>query len=487
LEKNRNIFWAAFVVVLFIILNAVLTAHEFYFFNLVPVILFIIFLAFFRLDILFFIIVFFVPLSIQLDQLDPHLAFDLSIPTEPLIIGSMLLFFLKVLHEHRFDKFVMLHPVTIAICFNLFWILLTSFFSSIPLVSFKFFMMRTWFAVVFFFIATQIFKKNENIIRFYWLYIIPLIIVVFYTIYNHAGHGFTQVTSHTMMKPFFNDHTSYGAILAMYIPILGGLIWLNAKKSVLTSICCWGILIVFTIAVLLSYTRAAWISIGIALLVMAVIILKIRFTTILAISAIFILLVSSYQTEIRHRLEQNRTPSSKDFIDHAKSISNIRNDPSNLERLNRWSCALRMFRERPVWGFGPGTYQFKYGAFQLSYEKTRISTNFGTAGNAHSEYLGPLAESGLLGSLSFIFIIVFTVIAAVRVYNTSDDKKVRTIALISLMSLVTYWVHATLNNFLDTDKASAPYWGFIAIIVALDINTRIKIREGRRNDVPDSR
>jgi hypothetical protein len=26
-----------------------------------------------------------------------------------------------------------------------------------------------------------------------------------------------------------------------------------------------------------------------------------------------------------------------------------------------------------------------------------------------------------------------------------------------------------MNNFLDTDKASVPFWGFIAIIVCLDV------------------
>jgi len=344
--------------------------------------------------------------------------------------------------------------------------------------------MRTWFAIVFFFIATQIFKRDENILRFYWLYIIPFLIVIFYTIYRHAGHGFTQITSHTMMKPFYNDHTSYGAMLAMYIPILGGLIWLYSKKSVIKTIFSIGTLIIFIVAVLLSYTRAAWVSVAVALIVMTIVVLKIRFTTIMVISTIFLILIGVYQTEIMHRLQQNRTPSSKDFIDHARSISNIRNDPSNLERLNRWSCAWRMFEERPVFGFGPGTYQFKYGAYQLSYEKTRISTNFGTAGNAHSEYLGPLAESGVLGTLSFILIIIFAVITAIRVYNQSEDYKIKAISLISLMSLVTYWVHASLNNFLDTDKASAPYWGCIAIIVALDIRNKIKMMIEKPGSLP---
>jgi O-antigen ligase len=241
-------------------------------------------------------------------------------------------------------------------------------------------------------------------------------------------------------------------------------------------------MLIFIVAILLSYTRAAWLSVAIALVVMSILILKIMFTTIFAITTIFVILIFTYQTEIVHRLEQNRTPSSKNFLDHAKSISNIRNDPSNLERLNRWSCAVRMFKERPVWGFGPGTFQFKYGAYQLSYEKTRISTNFGTEGNAHSEFLGPLAESGVIGTLSFILIIIFTIITAARVYAKSDDKQTRVLALISLMALVTYWVHAAINNFLDTDKASAPYWGFIAIIVVLDIQTRDKDFGLRKGD-----
>jgi len=37
------------------------------------------------------------------------------------------------------------------------------------------------------------------------------------------------------------------------------------------------------------------------------------------------------------------------------------------------------------------------------------------------------------------------------------------------MSLVTYFVHGFLNNYLDTDKAAVPIWGFCAMIVALEI------------------
>ena len=86
-------------------------------------------------------------------------------------------------------------------------------------------------------------------------------------------------------------------------------------------------------------------------------------------------------------------------------MSNISTDASNLERLNRWSCALQMFQEKPFLGFGPGTYQFLYAPYQKSSMKTVISTNFGEKGNAHSEYLGPLSEQGFLGAI-FVFVLV---------------------------------------------------------------------------------
>ena len=37
-----------------------------------------------------------------------------------------------------------------------------------------------------------------------------------------------------------------------------------------------------------------------------------------------------------------------------------------------------MFNEKPIYGFGPGTYQFEYSSFQDPDDKTIISTNLET-------------------------------------------------------------------------------------------------------------
>jgi O-antigen ligase len=110
----------------------------------------------------------------------------------------------------------------------------------------------------------------------------------------------------------------------------------------------------------------------------------------------------------------------------------------------------------------------------LTKNRTFISTNSADGGNAHSEYLGPLAESGLLGMLSFMVLAAIILIIGIHAYGRSHEKDVRLIIISAIVGLVTYLVHGFLNNFLDTDKASVPFWSFVAIIVVFDLYTKEK-------------
>lgn len=469
MQLTKNILWVYVIAFLFIALNAIFLIKENLLFNLVPLAILFILFAIFSLKRLIYIIVFFVPLSIPLKEIIPGLDFDMFLPTEPLMAGVLILFLFKLLIERRFDNRILNHPITIAIFINLLWILFTTITSSLPLVSLKFLLARLWFLAVFYFIATQIFKDFKEINKFYWLYIIPLLLVIFYTVGNHFTYGLVdQKAAHHVMTPFYNDHTSYGAILAMYIVIAIGLIIYPKYNVVLKSIS-WIILAILIFAIIFSYTRAAWISLVGTLGIYIIVFLKVKLRTILIGFTGLLVLFFMFQTEIFMSLESNRQDSSTDMAKHIQSISNISSDASNLERINRWSSAIRMFNEKPFLGWGPGTYQFNYAPFQFSYEKTIISTNAGDMGNAHSEYIGPMAESGILGMITFVLIIIATSYTALKVYYRAVNKEVKILSIISFLALCTYFIHGFLNNFLDTDKASAPFWGFIAIIVALDV------------------
>jgi len=175
------------------------------------------------------------------------------------------------------------------------------------------------------------------------------------------------------------------------------------------------------------------------------------------------------EEQITIALERNRDESSDDLGKHVKSISNISSDASNLERINRWNSAVRMWMERPMFGWGPGTYMFQYAPFQASSDRTIISTNFGSQGNAHSEYLGPLSEQGVPGLLLMLGLVATVSVTALRLYARMPAGNDRTMLAVVFMGLVTYYLHGALNNFLDVDKISVPFWAFTAIVVLFDL------------------
>jgi O-antigen ligase len=173
--------------------------------------------------------------------------------------------------------------------------------------------------------------------------------------------------------------------------------------------------------------------------------------------------------DLQVSLSRNKQDSSDKLEEHVTSISNVSSDASNLERLNRWNCAWEMFKERPIVGWGPGTYQFVYAPFQRAKDLTIISTNQGDGGNAHSEYLGPLCEQGVMGSLLFIVLLLAISNLAFRLFYSAKDRELKILIASSYLGLMTYYIHGVLNNYLDTDKASVPFWGFTAVLVAIDL------------------
>lgn len=467
--KNKT-FIVYLSAILFVATNALFIINENYFFNALPFALVIVFMALFSLDKLLYLIIFLTPLSVAISELVPGISNDISLPVEPLLFGVLLIFIFKLIFEKSFDRRILYHPVSIAIYINLIWIFITSLTSTMPIVSLKFFLSRLWFLASFYFLAAHLFSDKRNIYRYLWLYISSFLLVIFYTLYQHSKFGFfDQRAANNAVSPFLPDHTSYAAIIVMLIPFVIGAFSL-ARISKVQKTWMFMALSVLIVGLVFSYTRAAWVSLAGGLGVYLIMLFRIKFKLVFVTGVTILALFFSFQTQIFMMLEQNNQESGDNFSEHIESMSNISTDASNLERLNRWSCAYRMFEDKPIFGFGPATYMFNYAPYQLSSEKTIISTNTGDVGNAHSEYLGPLSESGILGALSIILVIILTSYTALKIYSTNPNYEIRLLAMLMFLGLVTYYLHGILNNFLDLEKTSALFWGFTAVIVALDVN-----------------
>ena len=146
------------------------------------------------------------------------------LPTEPILFGLSIILILRFLKFNTYDKKILNHGITLAVIFYLCWLFITSVTSSHMVVSFKFLIAKLWFIIPLFLYATTLFEDLKNIYNVIWLYLAGLTLVVAITLIRHYQWGFDQEAAHWIMSPFFKDHTSYGAIVAFYIPLTVGLL-----------------------------------------------------------------------------------------------------------------------------------------------------------------------------------------------------------------------------------------------------------------------
>ena len=471
LKKHSGLLIALAVTVAFIIAEA----YALWFkgdamIGLVPLALLIVWIFVVRLETGFLIMTLLTPFAINMALL-PDM--ELSMPVEPMMILFTAIYLFRVLSIKGYDPRLLRHPVTLLLLASLAWMTYTSMTSEMPWVSVKYTLARVWFVVPFFFAATHFFQSQSRIRQFFWAYAIGLGVVILIATSKTLGNFSDLQTLHRVMKPFYNDHTAYGCVIALMLPAAFYFIFSHSMKGwrrVLSLVLFVGL----CTGLFFSYCRAAWISVvgAIGVYVLVRMGMKVKWMVLLfglGVGAFFI-----YQSDVIYKLGKNHQDSSYTLADQVKSISNISTDASNLERLNRWASAFRMWEERPILGCGPGTYQFLYASYQRSYQLSTISTNAGNLGNAHSEYIGPLTEQGVPGVALVVVLFLTTFATGVRIYRTAKDSHLARMALAFTLSLLTYYIHGVFNNFLDTDKLSVPFWGFTAVIVALDLYSEKK-------------
>ena len=453
-----------------VVANGYSIIREFQIFPLITIAAVGLYVLFFHADVAMYLIALTTPFSVIFSSKDIHLG--LSLPSEGLMIALTMIFFARILYDLRINRSFLKHPISIAIMVYLGWMLITCLTSVRPVISLKAFASKLWFITSCYWFFMQLVEDDlKNAVRYFNCYALGLTIIVCITTYLHALSGFDEHYAHYVMSPFYNDHTAYGAALAFMIPITAGFFFLPDNKLP-QKIFYVVITLILLMAFYLSFSRAAWISLVVAIGVLIILKLRIKLSWLLGSGLILGLLLFFYADDILYKMSRNSQDSSGNFIEHVQSMSNISTDASNMERINRWTAAFGMIEEKPVFGWGPGTYQFEYAPFQKGYYRTIISTDFGDGGNAHSEYIGPCAESGIPGMLT-VFAIVFTfLIIGIKTYIYTEDKTLKLLSLCMVISLVSYYTHGVFNNFLDTDKLSAIVWAAMAVITVCDVKSK---------------
>ena len=367
---------------------------------------------------------------------------------------------------------VLKHPLTILLMIDVLVQFVSALLGTHLDVSLKRLAIRVVFIIGFYFFISLL-NSKKDVLKILLAYSIGLIPVMFFTLKNHFGYSFDPKVVFSICQPFFNDHTIYGACLAFVIPLFVILVKnrkvFGIKKTHITYLIILGIFII--ISEVLALSRASILSLAVALMFYVGMYFRMKFSHLIIGFVVVVSVLFVFKNDIYSSIERNESVSNDgEIVNHFSSVTNVQSDASNLERINRWVCAYRMFEEKPFLGYGPGTYQFEYNQFQTLDNKTYISTNRGDRGNAHSEYLTYLSETGIFGFIVFVLTVFVSIYYGMKNYYQLKNQYLKALNLAVLLGLVTFYFHGLFNSFIDQGKMAFLYFGGLAVIVFINLN-----------------
>lgn len=453
------------VIVLVSIFAGVVT--EQYFLAGAPAVVLLMYITLVDFRKVFFLLIACIPLSTEI--LLPN-GFGTDLPTEPLIVGLMLVFLLYAVQKgNTISTGFMRHPITWLLAAHVGWILVTSITSAKWGVSLKFSLAKIWYIVVFYFLAGLLIRRREDLKNIFWLFFIPLLITVFYAFGRHALTGFTFKDIHTVLHPFYRNHVSYAVTLALFMPLWWlAISWYRRYSFIWNALLALGLFLLT--ATYFSYTRAAYAALAIAIGVYFVVKWRLmRLALALALAA-GIAVVAFFVYENQYLLYApnfDKTIAHERF-DNLMEATYKMEDISTMERVYRWIAGFYMTGTYPLVGVGPGNFVNFYKSYTVSSFKTYVSDNPEQSG-IHSYYLMTMVEQGIPGLIIYLVFCFFVLIKSEEVYHRIADPRHRKIIMAAILCLIVIHAFQLINDLVETDKVGPFFFMYTALIVNADL------------------
>lgn len=469
-------------ITLFSIFYAISTDNYWAF--LIPFSLIFLFQTIINFKVIFFILFAFIPLSTEV-TFENGLSTD--IPTEPLIVYLMLVYLIYLLSQMKYiSNSFFKHPITLLILFHLLWITITAVTSQNPLVSFKFLLAKIWYVITFYFLAGLIMQRVKDLKALFWSAFLPLFVVVTVVLIRHSKFNFDFKHANLIFAPFFRNHVNYACILALIFPYIFFAIFWYRRWSNQWMFLIFNLVYIF-IAIQLSYTRAAILSIFIAMAAYFVIryklILPALLITVLGLS-VAISFLSNKNNYLEYAPNFEKTISHNSYDALLESTYKLE-DISTMERVYRWVAAVQMIKNSPYIGYGPGNFYNFYKSFTVTSFKTYVSDNPERSG-VHCYYLMTSVEQGLPGLFIFICLVFFALIKGEQVYHKLTERFKKNMIMAAMLSLIIILSLLLINDMIETDKVGPFFFLSLAMIANADINLRLNKDEKEMSQSSDT-
>lgn len=154
-------------------------------------------------------------------------------------------------------------------------------------------------------------------------------------------------------------------------------------------------------ALILSFSRGAWVGFAVAVIVMAVVAgRRSSIVAMFGIIAILILLFAGSSQMLPPVIgERLQSITSEIGVFDVSKVMITDQNYAVMERMAQWQAGWRMFVAHPFLGVGIGNYVVVYGAYALH-------PFYLTLGHAHNYYIQIAAEVGIVGLFTYLVLIV---------------------------------------------------------------------------------
>ncbi|MGE5108911.1 MAG: O-antigen ligase family protein [Sphingobacteriales bacterium] len=430
----------------------------------------ILFILFYDIKVLFFLLLFFIPFSIEY-SVTSSLSTDL--PDEPMMVSLAGCIILYMVYQPSVVKRFIHHPLLLMLFLQLIWVAITVLFSYDQTISLKYMLAKSWYILAFVFGTCMLIREKRDFVIIGFCFCVPMLVIMMWTLYNHAFSLFSFKDANHVMQPFFRNHVNYSSLLACIIPIL--LLFYHFASALQKRIL--RIIIIITLfGIVFSYARGAWL----ALIVGAAVVYLIRKKLIrkaLIVSSVSVLLAVTLlvynDNYTRFAPNFNKTIFHSNFGEHIVATYEL-TDVSTAERFYRWIAGARMSIKEPITGYGPNNFYHHYKQFADNRFKTWVSANEDHS-SVHNYFLLLLIEQGIVGMLLFYFLLFAMFLYAQHLYHRVKDEfyKQVTLAIAAILGMIT--TVNMLSDLIETDKIGSLFYVCLGLLIVIDLKTRNEV------------
>jgi O-antigen ligase len=410
--------------------------------------------------VLYFLFFAVVPFSIEYNFTD---SLGTDLPSEPimwlltgvsiLLISSDIRKYTSGIYFNTLSKLLLLHFI---------WLFITCVGSTFPPLSAKILAAKIWYILPFYFLSIIVLKEEKDVRTMIHSIIFTLALAVAIVLFRHSLIDFAFDEVNFVVSPLFRNHVSYACIIVVMVPYVWYLFtWAKGRMMVL-----YGFMIfLFTVGTYFSYTRAAII----ALLASVIFYFIIKFrlirqglllTSIILIVGVYGMLLNN--NYLRFAPDFNKTITHQRF-DKLITATVELEDISTMERVFRWVAGVEMIKDKPLLGFGPGTFFSNYKTYTVSSFQTYVSDNPDHS-TVHCYYLLTFIEQGLFGFLIFCILCGYGLIYGEAKYHRLKNIRDKTIIMAAMLSLIIILLINLINDMIETDKVGPFFFLALAII-----------------------